>query len=219
MKKINLFILLFTFPIILVAQKTDSLSKGIRAGIIITPTIIGEYGMAIEHYSGNHSLVLSLGYMSSVISNDADFDFNKRTAFYLPSKGPIFRLAYKFSSLNSSSRAGFYIMPELFFRQSGFDHVTFYRKSDKNPLEETYSLCGKHYGGAVKFGWQNYFGQRSKVFWELNIGVGAFYYVDHSMLYYSKYYVNDPDIEKLIETKGWRPTFSLNFIIGFDFSK
>jgi len=216
MKKLNLLILLFSFPIILIAQNTDSITKGFRAGINLTPIIFGEYGMVIERYSGNHSLVLSLGYMSSVVHDEPDYDFNTRTAFYLPSSGPVIRLGYKYSG---SSRAGFFMMPELFFRQNGFDHVTFYRRSDDRPLEATYSLCGRRYGGAFKFGWQNYFGQSSKVFWELNIGLGAFYYVDHSMLYSSKYYVHDPDIEKLIETKGWLPSYSLNFIIGFDFSK
>jgi len=221
MKKAYLLFLLLIFPLFIFSQTTDYTTKGFRAGINIIPTYFGEYGITLERYSGNHSIYLSLAYMitvqrDNIHSFSVDYVFNRNTLLFFPSRGPVARLGYKFVF---GPKKVFYLMPEFIFKQSSFDHITFYKLSDDFPIEETYSLCGHRYGAAVKMGWQNYFGQESKIYWELNLGLGVLYYNDHYMLYSSKFYPDDPRINQLLTNEGWGPTYSINFIIGFDFSK
>ncbi len=222
MKSLHLLIFMLLVPFILNAQTEETNTIGFRAGVNLTPMLFGEYGITIERYSGNQSIYFSFAYMTEKQFNrktlDDDYDFNVGTFFYLPSHGPVFRLGYKFELQKFTPRAGFFIMPELIFRQNGFDHTSFHRRSDKDPLEQTISMCGKRYGGAIKFGWQNSFSKTSKVYWELNLSIGALYRDDAFMIYYSRYYTTTK-LQDLYREQGWMPTYALNFIIGFDFSK
>lgn len=221
MKTLNLLILALLTPFILTAQTDETNTIGYRAGINLSPILFGEYGFSVERYSGNKSIYFSFAYKTerqfSNMTMDEDFDFNKGTYFYLPSKGFTLRLGYKFELKKLIPNAGFFVMPELIYRQDGFDHFTFYRRSDDYPLEQTYSMCGQRYGGAFKFGWQNSFKKESPIYWELNIAIGALYRKDNFMLYYSRYYT-EIKLQELFNESGWMPTYALNFIIGYHFN-
>jgi hypothetical protein len=117
MKTLNLLILALLTPFILTAQTDETNTIGYRAGINLSPILFGEYGFSVERYSGNKSIYFSFAYKTerqfSNMTMDEDFDFNKGTYFYLPSKGFTLRLGYKFELKKLIPNAGFFVMPEL----------------------------------------------------------------------------------------------------------
>ncbi len=221
MKTLYLLIFVLLTPFILNAQTEEVKNNGFRAGINLSPMLFGEYGFTFERYFGNKSIYFSFAYKTEKQFNNMDIDddyyFNSSTYNYLPSKGIALRLGYKFKMKKDAASDGLFIMPELIFRQDGFDHFTFYKENEQN-FEQTYSMCGKRYGAAFKFGWQNHFKNESPIYWELNFAFGALYRNDNFMLYYSKDYT-ETEINKLYNQTGFMPTYAFNIIFGYDFNK
>ena len=215
-KYFYLFALIIT-PYISVAQENPS-PLGFRGGVNISSFFIGEMGINMELYKENNALTFSLAYN---ISNKGDwatnYDFNSSTYAFLAMHGPVIRLGYKMSSNSNYSKLPFFFMPELMYRQAGYNHITFIRKSDKDYVEQIESMCSNRYGGGLKVGWNKYFGT-SQMYWELNFGVGTLYRIDKKVLHYSNN-ITDKPIQKLYTEEGWIFTYSVNFIIGLDFSK
>ena len=217
MKKLYL-ILLLSFPLISLSQNNTT-SSGFRSGINIGTIPFGEIGLITEYYKGGNALSLNLSYNFGMQGDMAtNYDFNKNTNGFLAAHGPVIRLGYKFGSNSDQSKLNFFLMPELLFKQAGYDHITFTRKSDDDYIELVQSMCGNRYGAGLRFGWQKYLSPESKIFWELNFSAGAAYRVDKFMNYSNKSTSYVP-LNTLIKEEGWILNYSLGFIIGFDFSK
>ncbi len=216
MKKFYILVVLIFISYFANAQN-EANNLNFRAGIKLSSIIVGEIGLNLELYKENKALIFAMEYKTDLDGNlPTDYDFNKATHGFLASYGPTFRLGYKMSSNNTFEQSSFFVLPELIFRQAGYDHTTFYRKSDNDYLEQVESMCSKRYGGGIKLGVNKYF-RSSKVYWELNMGLGILYYKDKKVLHSSKNYSDTP-LQQLYTDEGSMLTYSLNFIIGFDFN-